>query len=565
MKRTKLTLSVLLLATCIDLSGCSSSDDSDNEGGKKYTFSVSLNGEKYTDASKLVTVSAAGGEYELGISTDKAVIWNVAVSEDTPAGFLTVAPNQGKGEASVMITASKKPEDVAVRKGTINITNSANQSVVTYHMQQSAKQLVFPDGVVNQKPEDFQKRESKFNVNYMIEGPNVAVLYEKTWGNDPEGNKLPLDRKKALEYAEDIYAWMINEAGFANWTTSKAAKYKLLVFVHYSTEGGAVGYGRDDVGILEVKQPGIMNVNKYGLPGVLQHEIMHSFQYITHYDGGYNYGWSGPIYEMTSQWSLFHRWADWTDLEYNHFQDFMKGYYKAFMHEDNQYHSPYVLAYWEWKRPRMVSKLWQGNIEADNQDPVQTYKRLNNLSQEAFNDEMFDCVSRLVTWDLSDRIKETNEHQIGKHQYKLTSINSQGLYRIAPENAPQNYGYNCISLKVPAAGSKVSVDFVGLLDVTGYKIQKRQYAGWRYGFVALKNNGERVYGEMNKEQKKTISFTVPEGTKGLWFVVMGAPTEHWKHIKNQTDNSGNITKDNENNWPWQMKLTGTEPIEAVKL
>ncbi len=60
------------------------------------------------------------------------------------------------------------------------------------------------------------------------------------------------------------------------------------------------------------------------------------------------------------------------------------------MHEDNQYHSPYVLEFWEYKHPMMVSELWEGNIEKDNQDPVQTYKRLNNLTQEQFNDEMFE-------------------------------------------------------------------------------------------------------------------------------------------------------------------------------
>lgn len=566
MKTMKLTLSMLLLATCIDLSGCSSADDDNKEGGKKHTFSISLDGEKYTSSSQSVTVPANGGEYELTISTDEEVSWNIAISEDTPEGFLAVAPNEGKGEATVIISASKKPTDVAIRKGTVSITNSVNKTVSTYNLQQSDKQLVFPDGVVNQKPEDFRNRDSKFNIYHMAEGPNVAVLYEKVWGNNPESDPtLPLDRKKALEYAEDIYAWMINEAGFANWTTSEASKYKMLVFVHHSNEGGAVGYGKPNVGILEVKQPGIMGVNKYGLPGVLQHEIMHSFQYITHYDGGYNYGWAGPIYEMTSQWSLFHRWADWPDLEYGHFKDFMKGTYKAFMHEDNQYHSPYVLAYWEWKHPHMVSKLWQGNIKEDNQDPIQTYKRLNNMSQEKFNDEMFEGVCRFVTWDLSDRIKEANVHHIDKHQYKLNRIGTTSRYRIAPENAPQNYGYNCIKLKVPAAGNAVTIDFTGLLDVTGYKIKERQYAGWRYGFVALKENGERIYSEMSKEQTKKISFTVPEGIKNLWFVVMGAPTTHWKHKQSPKDSNGNITTDNENNWPWQIELTGTEPAVPATL
>lgn len=555
MKALKLTLSMLLLTTCICMFGCSSAED--KEGEKKHTFSVSLNGETYTGTSQLITVPVTGGEYELTIDTDEEVTWNIDISEDTPEGFLTIAPNQGKGEATVMITASKKMENITTRKSVITITNSANQAVATYNVQQSDKQLVFPEGTVNQKTADFQDRNSKFNVYHMAEGPNVAVMYEKTWGNNPESDPtLPLDRKKAVEYAEDIYAWMIDVAGFANWTTSEASKYKLLVFVHYSNEGGAVGYGKPNVGILEVKQPGIMNVNKYGIPGILQHEIMHCFQYITHYDGSYDYGWSGPMYEMTSQWSLLRRFPDWPDLEYGHFKDFMKGTHKAFMHEDNQYHSPYVLAYWEYKHPHMVRDLWQGNIKDDNKDPVQTYKRMNNMNQEQFNDEMFEGVCRFVTWDIPD-LKEANVHHIDKHQYKLAKV-SENIFRADPTTCPQNYGYNCIKLKVPAAGTTVTVDFEGMLNMTGYKIKDRQYAGWRYGFVAMKANGERIYGEMNKENKKTLSFTVPEGgVKYLWFVVMGAPTKHWKHIQNVKDSSGNVTTDNENNWPYSITLNGT--------
>lgn len=547
--------------------GCSTEKDEQGGNNIKTSFSVSLDNKKYENKEQQVLVPVKGNTYALTIETEPEVSWKIIFGEETPEGFFSLSSTSGQGNANIEMVVSPKPENVNMRKGSIQITNSVNKTVVIYDLQQSEKQLVFPEDLMNQNPEDFLKRDTRYNIYHMIEGPNVAVLYDSKWGNKPESDtQLPLDREKALRYAEDIYTWMIDEAGFTNWTTSEAAKYKMLVFVEYSGEGGAVGFGRPNVGVLIVKQPGIMSVNKYGLPGVLQHEIMHSFQYITHYDGAYNYGWSGPIYEMTSQWSLFHRWADWPDLEYGHFKDFMKGTYKAFMHEDNQYHSPYVLAYWEWKRPRMVSRLWQGNMEADQQDPVQTYKRLNNMSQEEFNDEMFEGVCRFVTWDLSERVKEANAHHIDKHQYKLDRISTTNRYRIAPENAPQNYGYNCIKLKVPAAGTTVTIDFTGLLNVTGYKIKERQHAGWRYGFVALKKNGERVYGEMGKEQEKTLSFTVPEGgVQCLWFVVMGAPTTHWKHIQSKKDTNGNIITDNENNWPWQIALTGTEPIAPEML
>ena len=102
--------------------------------------------------------------------------------------------------------------------------------------------------------------------------------------------------------------------------------------------------------------------------------------------------------------------------------------------------------------------------------------------------------------------------------------------------------------------------------MSGYKIKERQYAGWRYGFVALKENGERIYGEMNKEKEKTLSFTVPEsGVKNLWFVVMGAPTEHWKHKQSKKDESGKVTEDNENNWPYTITINGTTLDKPAEL
>ena len=69
----------------------------------------------------------------------------------------------------------------------------------------------------------------------------------------------------------------------------------------------------------------------------------------------------------------------------------------------------------------MVSKLWQSNIEDDERDPVQTYKRLNNLTQEQFNNEMFEGVRRFVTWDIPS-MKEANIKHIDKHQYSLIEV-----------------------------------------------------------------------------------------------------------------------------------------------
>ncbi len=59
--------------------------------------------------------------------------------------------------------------------------------------------------------------------------------------------------------------------------------------------------------------------------------------------------------------------------------------------------------------------------------------------------------------------------------------------------------------------------------------------GWRYGFVALLENNERVYGESQTEKEGTIAFDVPEKTKALFFVVAGTSNKYVPHPWDATE------------------------------
>src|SRR4029079_13813577 len=60
----------------------------------------------------------------------------------------------------------------------------------------------------------------------------------------------------------------------------------------------------------------------------------------------------------------------------------------------------------------------------------------------------------------------------------------------------------------------------------GFASVQADKAGWRYGFLASKEDGSRVYSPTFAKSEGTAEFTVPADTKFLWLVVMGAPTEH---------------------------------------
>jgi len=221
------------------------------------------------------------------------------------------------------------------------------------------------------------------------------------------------------------------------------------------------------------------------------------------------------------------------------------------------YHSPYVLEYWAFKH----GKEFFGNLCRDTQkdeDPVMTYKRMNSLSQEQFNDEIFDASSRFITWDI-DRIENVAKPYANQHKSTLKEV-GDGWFRIDSSNCPQNYGYNGIKLKVPAPGTKVILDFKGIAGTKGYTNVKTDKAGWRYGFLASLKDGSRVYGKVYKKGKGIAQFKVPENTAYLWLIVSGAPTEHWPVVFNwgaKPDDSP------EEQWPYQIKLTGTSLDELV--
>ena len=94
----------------------------------------------------------------------------------------------------------------------------------------------------------------------------------------------------------------------------------------------------------------------------------------------------------------------------------MKLTHLAFLHEDNQYHSPYVLEYWSNKHGvEFIGKMWREVKRGE--DPVMTYKRLTSIDQDQFNDEMFDAARRFVTWDMP-RIEKV-ARQVRQSAYDL--------------------------------------------------------------------------------------------------------------------------------------------------
>lgn len=413
------------------------------------------------------------------------------------------------------------------------------------------KLLVIPDSV-RRVPEnnDYADPESDFSFARMVEGPNVAIFWHREYGDVPMNNpdeSRTFNPYRMLEETERYYRYYVDELEYIRKGRSITDDKKLLVYVFGGDGGTAFGGGVDDVGIFWT--PAVrVNREPYG---VIAHELAHSFQFLSRADAGT--GARGGIGEMAAQYFLWQVLPEWQEFENYHLEDFMGKTHYAFTHGTNIYHSPYVIEYWSNKHGLTFWGELNRNTEPG-EDVVETYKRMQRMSQEDFNDEMFDAVRRFITWDIP-RIQDVSRPYRNQHESEVIAA-GDGWYRIAPSRAPQNYGYNGIELVVPEAGTEVRLQFSGMAGAEGYDARNVELAGWRYGFVAYKSDESRVYSDTWKASEATVSFTVPENTEHLWLVVMGAPEAHFPVIRRRRGGSDS-DEPAEEAWPYRIKLTNT--------
>lgn len=535
-----LSLTCLLLL----ITGCGSDDDSQPISGEN-NFTVTSTDINCSTSTPSVLAPFAGKTYQLSVSASEDISWSVVVESESD--FITVTPlgeQQGDGTIKIMVAAN--PNRTPGNKATVKIENSIAGEYMRIAIEQKEKEVYLSDEI----KAGFSNPTSQWNKTCCRESDNIALLWDRALGLDPKSfsdvNKR-FDPDVVLQKAEEVYNFLIDDLGFSNRTSSLSNRYKLKIWVDKENQGTAWGGGTHGgeiwLGPNHVKGT---SEDRYG---IFYHEMCHSFQFMVNQDDKTK-GLSGSIGEMTSQYALLRKFPNWMDLEKSHIEAFLKNSHKAFLHEDNQYHSPYVLEYWGQKHgDKIVSRVWKEADRMKSEDAVMSYQRITGITQEQFNDEIYDAATKFVTWDLP-RIEKESKPWANKHVCKLQTVGgSTSKFQITKESCPQNYGYNAIGLEVPAAGTNIQLIFTGMASSPDYNIVNPDRRGWRYGFLAVKKDGTREYGEMAKLPSGTLSYSVPQNTQYLWLVVSGAPTKHWVH--QNTDGK------NDEQWPYQITLLGT--------
>ena len=428
-----------------------------------------------------------------------------------------------------------------------------NPNPVPEYTLPTGKQIYIPNEL---QSNDFTKEESQWSYYRMDYSDNFIVFWEKGFGNNPAtvtDQALRVDIKDLLEKAELFYDVNVNKLKFIETGKSNTDKYRMMIFLKYQSEWLATGSGYDDViGALCVNPSTCQPVGS-----TIAHEVGHSFQYQTYCDNpssgcGWRYGFGengeggNCFWEQCAQWQAYQIYHEEQFANY-YFNEYLTSFHKHPLHETPRYANYFIQDYWCMKHGvEFIGRLWREARKPE--DPIEAYQRITGITQEEFNDEMFDVARRLVNWDI-DGIREYGQDYVGRQQCKLIASEG-GYYTIDPTQCIENYGYNVICLNVPSAGTVISADFLGMEGADGYRKKNIDKAGWRYGFVAYLKNGTCVYSNVFSKKKGEVTFKCPENCQKLSFVVSGAPTQHWHHAWDDNDA-------NDEQWPYKVKFSGT--------
>jgi hypothetical protein len=454
------------------------------------------------------------------------------------------------------------PLAIALANPSFGQTNTAKtlSSLTSNSNSVSKKKIHIPNQVFRTPAgNDYNDKNSDYSYHRMKESENIALFWHKEYGDTPKANtedNKRFDPDDILIEAERIYNYYVNDLKLVHKGTSWSDHYKLLIYIIESEESTAFGGGSENIGMMWSSASRI-NKRPYG---ALAHELGHSFQSIATSDlGG---GSRSSMVEMMAQYVLWQVYPEWLTFENYHLESLMDKTHFAFLHGTNMYHYPQVLEYWSNKHGLdFIGKIWRNGQAGE--DPVTTYKRLTGLNQDQFNDEIFDAYRRFMTWDMP-RVAQVAKPHINKHRTKMKKA-EDGWFQIADDRVPQNYGYNGIELEVPTQAGSVEVELKGLAEAAGFTNVKVDKAGWRYGFVAVNKDGRPSYSQTFKDANGKGTFRVPPGTDRLWLVVMGAPTEHWPVVGGVGGGrrNPNVEPPKEEQWPYQIKLTGTTVVSKI--
>lgn len=379
------------------------------------------------------------------------------------------------------------------------------------------------------------------------------------------GEGVPAAVPEILDNADRIFELNANVLGYItiNEGKSKTDTYKMIIRLRHTTDWEASGSGIDDqIGLLTLSNGA--HTSRSGQ--TVAHEIGHCFQYQVHCDNGnwngwmYNWGAStlNVFWEMCAQWQAYKYYPE---MQFGNewFWNTLNGLHRHPLSVALRYNNYFIQDYFCHRHGiDFLGRMWNRSVSPE--DPLQAYMRLTMSGTSAqkldqLGDEMWEYGARMTTFDL-DPIRDLGASWIDTRNQTELVKDDAGAWSPTAANCIENWGNNAIRLNVPTKAKTVYVEFTGEAGKTGYTAYNTNKAGWKLGFVALKNDGTRIYGDIGTatyaEPRKDLAFDCPAGVSHLWLVVSGAPTSYW--TRDWLSWEGESTAEQ---WPYSVKFHQT--------
>ncbi|MGC3979551.1 MAG: DUF6055 domain-containing protein [Paludibacteraceae bacterium] len=523
--------------------------------------------------SDVSALNAAITQAQTAVSANPVVLSDLTAAKTTIDATISSAYNslntykkllKAINDANLILSFLEKADEITKLQNAINDANQSynNLNLTLTEINTATTTLITITRSVGKKiynPSwmlgDIYNASNNWSIERSKQSKDWILFWEPGFGDNP-GSIVD----DCLVLAEKSFHFYADSLKFIQKGASKTDTYKMIIRLRYSSEWEASGSGVDDM-------IGLLTLTSWALTSrggqTIAHEVGHCFQYQVHCDNGDSNGWmygygsnasgSNGWWEQCAQWQAYKIFPE-QQFTNEWFTGYLNNVNKNILNETYRYNDYFIQDYWCYLRGMdMIGRLWNKSVKPE--DPVETYKRLNGISQSQFNDEMWDCAARFTTWDIPALKSYGANYILSRTQPKLNNTGSY-VWKIDSTACLENYGHNIIRVNAPSIAKTITAYFEGLAGKSGFRKNFVNFAGWRYGFVALLKDGTRVYGDMktgsmsDNSGKGSISFDCPANCDKLWFVVSGAPTLHWRHVWDDNDA-------NDEQWPYQVTFNNT--------
>lgn len=390
--------------------------------------------------------------------------------------------------------------------------------------------------------------------------------FQLRWPDAGNGRYSQAEIDQALLKMEAIWDWFTSDAvGWPEPFCDSAEKHKVQVFAKdgFGLSGSGAGTRSPAmwVGL------GTIGAVANGNVGGFTHEFTHTMQFTT--SGLRNTKLGGWMWEshaefMANQYtkgvgtSMFQAWSPHiyygsTRLRYANwmFWNFLKDKYGF----------------------EAVNKVWTSTAFIAGQDPFDALKTANGWTQSELGDLFGEYAMKNVNWDYIDRqdnydrgaqlrqaytkntaFTDGNGFKNHHRQFRLARMVATNLdqreFVVSTYFAPQRYGYNLVRLIPDAGANSIQVTFNGLVqdrmasnaqygtrayepgaktatnDWLAFEVSSDPASDWRWGVVAINDQGKSRYSAMQSGKDGVINFELQANDFEVYLTVAATPAVH---------------------------------------